>query len=83
VWKQVLSLHLKVTDQQALIKDPETFMKLGVFVHQAVKAIIIAESSKLDTKTAIRKCDNITIDLKILTKLGIVKSLPVKDLLNC
>ncbi|CAG8655734.1 26506_t:CDS:10, partial [Dentiscutata erythropus] len=83
VWKQVLSLHLKVTDQQALMKNLETFMKLGVFVRQAVKAVIIAESSKLDTKTAIRKCDNITINLKIPTKLGIVKSLPVKDLLNC
>ncbi|CAG8601135.1 29525_t:CDS:2, partial [Racocetra persica] len=82
VWKQVLKLHLKATDLPALKNDPEMFNKLGTFVRQAVRNVLIAQKNEQNIRSAIRKCDKITIDLKIPTKIGIVKTLPVRELLN-
>lgn len=75
-------MHLKATDQQKLRKNAEIIMKLGDFVKQVIKAIIIAQKHGGDTQSIIRKYDNYTIDLKILTKLGVVEMLPVRDLLD-
>ena len=56
---------------------------IGALVHQAVKNVLIAQNNNEDTKAIINKWDKYTIDLKIPTKLGIVKSLPVRKLLMC
>ncbi|CAG8759335.1 11410_t:CDS:1, partial [Racocetra fulgida] len=45
------------------------FKKLGVFVCQAIKTILIVQDNHKDTQNAIRKCDEYMIDLEILTKL--------------
>ncbi|CAG8818850.1 14206_t:CDS:1, partial [Cetraspora pellucida] len=58
-------------------RDPEIYKMLGVFVHQAIKAVVIAMKNGQNTQTAIKECNEYTIDLKILTRLGVVKSLPV------
>uniref|UniRef100_U9UYB6 Uncharacterized protein n=1 Tax=Rhizophagus irregularis (strain DAOM 181602 / DAOM 197198 / MUCL 43194) TaxID=747089 RepID=U9UYB6_RHIID len=70
-WQQALHLHLKANDT------------IGALIHQAVKNILIAQNNNEDTKAIINKWDKYTIDLKIPTKLGIVKSLPVRKLLMC
>lgn len=54
---------------------------LGAFVRQAVKNILIAQNNNEDTQAINKKCDEYTINLKISTKIGIVKSLPVRELL--
>ncbi|CAG8580179.1 8458_t:CDS:2, partial [Scutellospora calospora] len=82
VWRQVLQLHLKATDLPALKNDSEMFMKLGTLVSEAVRRVLIAQQNEQDTKIAIRKCDEITLDLKIPTKFEIVKTLPVRELLK-
>lgn len=76
-------MHLKATDQQKLRKDEVIVKKLGIFVQKVVKAIIIAQRYEGDTKSIIKKYDDQTIDLKIPTKLGVVKALPVQELLDC
>ena len=81
MWRQLLQLHLKATDLVKLRKDAVIATKLGVFVRQAVKNILIAQNNNEDTQATIKRCDEYTIDLKIPTKLGIVKSLPVRELL--
>lgn len=83
VWRQLLQLHLKATDQQALKKDGVIINKLGTFVRQAVKDIITAMENEEDTQSVIKRLDKYTIDLRIPTKLGVVKSLPVQELLDC
>ncbi|CAG8761679.1 14720_t:CDS:2 [Dentiscutata erythropus] len=65
-----------------LDNDPEIIMKLGTFVCQVVINVLIVQNNQQNTRTAIRKCDEITLDLKILTKFGIVKTLPVRTLLT-
>jgi hypothetical protein len=82
VWRSLLQLHLKATDQQKLRGDRVIITKLGIFVRQAVRAVIIAIKNEKDTQSTIRKLDDYTIDLKIPTKLGIVESLPVRELLD-
>ena len=82
VWRSLLQLHLKATDQQKLRGDRVIITKLGIFVRQAVRAVIIAIKNEKDIQSAIRKLDDYTIDLKIPTKLGIVESLPVRELLD-
>ncbi|CAG8791847.1 9400_t:CDS:2, partial [Dentiscutata erythropus] len=76
IWKETLQLHLKCTDLMALKKDLLMLNKLGIFVLKAVEAVVIATANEEDTRIAIQDCDEYTIDLKIPTKLGIVKSLP-------
>ncbi|CAG8777289.1 6722_t:CDS:2, partial [Cetraspora pellucida] len=71
VWKQLLQMHLKAMDQMKLKKNPEILIKLGVFVCQIIKTIIIAQDNNKDLQRAIRKCDEYTVDLEISTKLGI------------
>ncbi|GES96280.1 hypothetical protein GLOIN_2v1792160 [Rhizophagus clarus] len=83
VWKQLLQLHLKATDLVKLRKDITIITNLGVFVHQVVKNVFIAQNDKEDTQSIIKTCDEYTINLKISTKLRIVKSLPVRKLLIC
>ncbi|KAF0551525.1 hypothetical protein F8M41_023286 [Gigaspora margarita] len=63
-------------------KNPTIHTKLGVFVCQVTKAILIAQDEKKETQNVIRKFDEYTIDLEILTKLGIVGLLPVQELLG-
>jgi hypothetical protein len=75
-------MHLKSTDQPKLRKDPIIGTKLGIFVRTAIKTILVAMKNQEDTQKAIKKCDEDTIDLKIPTKLGIVSTLPVRELLN-
>ncbi|CAG8608418.1 7758_t:CDS:2, partial [Dentiscutata heterogama] len=82
VWKQILKMHIQATDQTKLKQDRETYIKLGVFVRQITKAILIAQDKNKNTQNVIRKHDECTIDLKIPTKLGIVESLPVRELLD-
>ena len=82
VWKQVLQMHLKATDQQKLKKNLVIITKLGIFVRIVVRMVLIAMRKKEDTQLTIKKCDDDTIDLEIPTKLGIVKGLPVRELLN-
>ncbi|EXX50275.1 hypothetical protein RirG_101570 [Rhizophagus irregularis DAOM 197198w] len=82
VWRQLFQMHLRVTDQQKLKKDSEIITNLGIFVRHVVKAILIAQRDKEDTQAVVKKCDENTIDLPIPTKLGIVKVLPVRDLLD-
>ena len=76
-------MHLKATDQQTLRRNPVITEKLGTFVCQVVKAVMIAQSNKTNTRIAVKNCDEYTIDLEIPTKLGVVKLLPVKELLTC
>ena len=76
-------MHLKATDLIKLRKDDTIGTNLGAFVRQAVKKVLIAQKDNEDTQAIIKKCDEYTIDLKIPTKLGIVKSLPVRELLMC
>ena len=83
MWQKLLQLHLKATDQLKLRKDPVIIAKLGAFTCQVIKAVIIAKQNNEDTRSAMRKCDEYTIDLAIPTKLEVVKSLPVRDLLAC
>jgi|ERR1043165_7986768 hypothetical protein len=83
VWRQLLQMHLKVTDQQKLRKNRIIVVKIGAFVRQVVKAILIAQKRGEDTRSIIKKCDNHTIDLNIPTKLGIIGSLAVRELLEC
>ncbi|CAG8672590.1 15626_t:CDS:2, partial [Racocetra persica] len=82
VWKKVLQLHLKATDYPVLKNNSVMFTKLGTFVYQAVRKVLVAINSEQDTRNAIRKCDEITLDLQIFSKLGIVKTLPVRELLT-
>ncbi|CAG8783457.1 9486_t:CDS:2, partial [Dentiscutata erythropus] len=83
VWKQLLKMYIQATDQTKLKQDRETYIKLGVFVRQITKAILIAQDKNKNTQNVIRKHDEYTIDLKIPTKLGVVESLPVRELLDC
>ena len=76
-------MHLKATDQSKLWKLPVIVTKLGVFIRQVVKAILISQKNGEDTQIVIKRCDEHTVDLEIPTKLGIVRSLPVRELLNC
>ncbi|CAG8492302.1 7213_t:CDS:2 [Gigaspora rosea] len=62
--------------------DSEIFTQLKNFVHQVIKAVLVAQDNHKDTQNAVRKCDEYTIDLEIPTKFGIVKSLPVRELLD-
>ena len=82
-WQQLLKLHLKATDQQKLKKDGVIVNKLNTFVRQAVKAIITEMENEGDTQSVIKRLDKVTIDLRIPTKLGVVESLPVRELLDC
>ena len=75
-------MHLKATDQQKLRRDSIIITKLGIFVRTAVKTILVSMETNEDTQKAIKKCDEDTIDLKIPTKLGVVSSLPVRELLD-
>jgi hypothetical protein len=79
----LLSLHLKATDQQRLKKNGVIVNKLGTFARQAVKAMVAAIQDGKDTKSVIKQLDEYTINLKIPTKLGVVESLPVQELLDC
>ena len=76
-------MHLKAIDQQILRKNPVITEKLGTFVCQVVKAVIIAQSNQTNTRIAVKSCDEYTIDLAIPTKLGVIKLLPVQELLTC
>lgn len=82
VWKNVLQMHLKATDQQKLRKSNIIRSKLGLFVSQTVKAVLIAQQNDKDTQSVIKKCDTYTLDLKIPTKLNIAGSLAVRELLG-
>ncbi|CAG8795478.1 22089_t:CDS:1, partial [Dentiscutata erythropus] len=70
------------TDQKKLKKNPAICTKLGGFVRQVVKAILVAQDDEKDTQNVIRKFNEYTRDLEILTKLGIVGLLPVQELLE-
>lgn len=74
---------MKATDQLKLKKDGEIINKLGTFIREAVKAIITAIENKEDTQSVIKEHDMYTINLRIPTKLGVVESLPVQELLDC
>ncbi|CAI2177525.1 16377_t:CDS:2, partial [Funneliformis geosporum] len=52
-------------------------------ISQVVKAVIIAQSNQTNTQIAVKSCDEYTIDLAIPTKLGVIKLLPVQELLTC
>jgi hypothetical protein len=82
VWRNLLKMHLKATDQQKLRKNQVIGTKLGLFVRQTVKTVLIAQKRDQDTQSVIKKCDEHTIDLNIPTKLGIAGSLAVRELLN-
>lgn len=82
VWRQLLQMHLKATDQQKLKKNSVITAKLSLFVRQIVKAVLLAQKHGEDTQLVIKKYDEYTIDLNIPTKLGIVGSLAVRDLLD-
>ncbi|PKY52673.1 hypothetical protein RhiirA4_470463 [Rhizophagus irregularis] len=56
---------------------------LHLHLKATVSNVLIAQNNNEDTKAIIKKWDKYTIDLKIPTKLGIVKSLPVCKLLMC
>ncbi|CAG8648224.1 19110_t:CDS:2, partial [Racocetra fulgida] len=45
VWKLLLQLYLRVTDQTKLKKGSSIFTKLGVFVHKTIKAVLIAQDN--------------------------------------
>ena len=82
VWKKLLQMHLKATDQSKSKKNPIIGSKLRLFVCQAIKAVLIAKKDGQDTQSVIKGCDEHTIDLKIPTKLGIAGSLAVRELLD-
>jgi hypothetical protein len=82
VWRQLLQLHLKATDQQKLKKNGVIINKLCAFTRQAVKEMVVTIENNGDTQSVIKKLDNYTINLKIPTKLGIVELLPVQELLD-
>ena len=82
VWKKLLKMHLSATDQSKLRKSPIICSNLGLFIRQTIKAVLIAKKAEQDTQSAIKECDEHTIDLKIPTKLGIVGSLDVRELLD-
>ncbi|CAG8799343.1 15213_t:CDS:2, partial [Gigaspora rosea] len=65
VWKQLLQMHLKATDQTKLKKNSEIFTKLRIFVYQVIKTVLIAQDKHKDMQNTIRKCDEYTIDLEI------------------
>ena len=75
-------MHLKVTDQLKLRKNPVIDFKLELFVCQIVKAILVAKNNDQDTQFIIKGYDKHTIDLKILTKLGIAGLLAVREFLD-
>ncbi len=75
-------MHLKVTDQQKLRKDSIIITKLGIFVRTAVKTVLVNMKTNEDTQKTIKKCDEDTINLKILTKLEVVSSLLMRELLD-
>ena len=75
-------MHLKATDQQKLRKNLVIVIKLGLFVRIVVKTVLITMKTDDDTQMIIKKYEKDTIDLKILTKLGIVRILPVRELLD-
>ncbi|CAG8709084.1 5223_t:CDS:2, partial [Racocetra fulgida] len=77
----LLQMHLRATDQAKLNKNAETLKVLGVFVCQIIKAILIAQDNHRDTQNVIQKFDEYIIDLEIPTRLGVVKSLAVRELL--
>ncbi|CAG8488352.1 8477_t:CDS:2 [Racocetra fulgida] len=81
ICRQTLYFHLKSTDQPSLNKDPEILAKLRTFVCQAVKAVLIAKKNSQDTSSAIKKCDEVTLDLKIPTKLGALLDYLIKNFL--
>ena len=82
VWKKLLQMHLKATDQPKLRKNLVIGSKLELFVCQTIKAILIAKNNDQDTQSIIKGCDEHTIDLKIPTKLGIAGSLAVREFLD-
>jgi hypothetical protein len=82
VWKNILQMHLKATDQQRLRKNKEIGSKLGILVCQTVKAVLIAQQNGQDTQSVIKKFDKYTLDLEIPTKLNIAGSLAVRELLD-
>ena len=82
VWKKLLQMHLKATDQPKLRKNPVIGSKLGLFVCQTINAILIAKNNDWDTQFIIKGYDEHTIDLKILTKLSIAGSLAVREFLD-
>ncbi|CAI2185750.1 10864_t:CDS:1, partial [Funneliformis geosporum] len=49
VRKQLLHMHLKVTDQQKLRKNLVIVTKLGLFVQTVIKTVLIAIRTKDDT----------------------------------
>ncbi|CAG8788547.1 3110_t:CDS:1, partial [Gigaspora rosea] len=63
-------------------KNPTIRTKLGVFVRQVVKAILVTQDEKKEPQNVFKRFDEYTIDLEILTKLGIVGLLPVWELLG-
>ncbi|CAG8836342.1 418_t:CDS:2, partial [Cetraspora pellucida] len=69
--EKILQLHLKATNLLELKKNPGILIKLRNFVYQAVRNVLIAQQYKQDTKKVIKKCDEITLDLKIPSKYGI------------
>ncbi|CAG8712842.1 28369_t:CDS:2, partial [Dentiscutata erythropus] len=83
VWRQVLHFYLKATDLPTLNKDTEILTKLSTFVRKTVNDVLKAQKKDEDTQHLIKKYDEYTLDLKIPTKLGIAKFLPVRDLLDC
>ncbi|CAG8705803.1 11853_t:CDS:2 [Funneliformis mosseae] len=82
VWKQMLLMYLKETDQLKLRKDQLIVTKLGIFVRMVTKKVLIAMITGKDTQQVIKTCDEITIDLKIPTKPGVVKESSVRELLG-
>jgi len=75
-------MHLKATDQQKLRKNLTIVTKLGLFIRTVIKTVLIAMKTEDDTQMIIKKYDKDTIDLEIPTKLGIVRELPVRELLD-
>ncbi|CAG8536193.1 23056_t:CDS:10 [Racocetra persica] len=77
------ALFLHTRNNTAELDEELSDSKLSEFVDEdAVKSVLIAQDNRQNTRIAIRECDEYTLDLKIPTKLGIVKSLPVRDFLN-
>ena len=49
VWRRILQMHLKSTNQQQLKKDEVICSKLGLFVRQVVQAVLIARKHSEET----------------------------------
>ncbi|CAG8535310.1 8670_t:CDS:2, partial [Dentiscutata erythropus] len=81
-WKKVPRAHLQATDLSVLNNNLEIITKLSTFICQAIRDVLIVQNKQQDTRIVIRKCDEITLDLKIPTKLRIVKTLSVRTLLT-